>query len=105
MIALTLDTPMILDSVVSKACNELVAPISASLHPRKTHFEKLWQRWQVVGNTVSNLVRAGTERLNFRYKDERVTIQSTDLLIVLFSDFNDGKLEFWAPKSGRLGGV
>ena len=45
-----------------EACNEFAEPISASYHPPNTaFFEEMSQRWQAVGNTVSDLTGSRSE--------------------------------------------
>ena len=40
----------------AEACNEHSGPILASLHPGKAApLEEMWQRWQAVRSTVSDL--------------------------------------------------
>ena len=52
-------TPFIKHSLYYiKACNEFAGPISASLRLGNTAlFKEMLQRWQEVGNTVSDLTR------------------------------------------------
>ena len=62
----------------AEACNELAGPISASLRPGNTApFEEMSQRWQAVGNTVSNLTGPRFEPQTSRSRDERVTARPT----------------------------
>ena len=59
-------------------CNELAGPISASLRPGNTAtFEEMSQRWQAVGNTVSDLTGSRFELWTSRFRYERVTARPT----------------------------
>ena len=63
----------------AEACNELAEPISASLRPGNTApFKEISQRWQAVGNTVSDLTGPRFEPQTSRSRDERVTARPTD---------------------------
>ena len=60
-----------------EACNELAGPISASLRSgNTTPFEEMSQRWQEVGNNVSDLTCPKFEPETFRSKDELVTVRN-----------------------------
>ena len=62
----------------AEACNEFAGPISASLRPGNTApFEVVLQRWQAVGNTLSDLTGPRFEPQTSRARDERVTARPT----------------------------
>ena len=65
----------------AEACNELAAPISASLRPGNTSpFEEMSQRRRAVGNTVSDLIGPRFELQTSRSREERVTARPTGRL-------------------------
>ena len=64
----------------TEACNEYAGPTSASLRPRNTApFEEMLQRWQAVGNTVSDLTGPRFKLQTSRSRDERVSARPTGL--------------------------
>ena len=61
-----------------KRVTSLRGPIPASLRPGNTApFEEMSQRWQLVGNTVSDLTGLRFEPQTSRSRDERVTARPT----------------------------
>ena len=65
----------------AEACNEFAGPISASLRSGNTaSFEEMSQRWQAVGNTMSNLTGPRFELATSRSKEERVTARPSGRL-------------------------
>ena len=63
----------------AEACNEWAVPISASLSPGNTaSFKEMLQRWQVIGNPVSDLTGPRFEPQISCFRDERVTARPTD---------------------------
>ena len=65
-------------SYYAEAWNELTGPISASLRPGNTaSFEKVSQRWQAVGNTVSDLTGPRFKPQTSRSRDKRVAARPT----------------------------
>ena len=73
----------------AEACNELAAPISASLRPGNTApFEEMSQRWRAVGNTVSDLTGPRFEPQTSRSRDERVTARPTGRLGLAYYALN-----------------
>ena len=56
----------------AEACNEFSGPISASLRPGNTASFEMSQRWQAIGNTVSDLAAPRPEPQTYRFRDERV---------------------------------
>ena len=62
----------------AEACNELAAPIYASLRLRyAVSFEEMSQRWRVFGNSVSDLTSQRFEPQTSRSREERVTARLT----------------------------
>ena len=58
----------------AEAFDEFWGPISASLRPGNTApFKEMWQRWQVIGNTVSDFTSPRFKPQTSRSRDERVT--------------------------------
>ena len=64
----------------AEACKEFAGPISASVRPCNTApFEVMSQRWQAIGNTVSDLTGTRFEVRTSRSRDESVTARPTGL--------------------------
>ena len=69
----------------ARACNEFAGPIFASLHPaisgNKAPFEEVLQRWQAVGNLMSDWTGPRFEPSTSRSRDERA--QPTGQFLIL----------------------
>ena len=62
----------------AEVCNKLAGPIFVSLSPGNTGpFEEMLQRWQAIGNTVSNLTHLRFEPQTFRSIGDRIIARPT----------------------------